>query len=507
MVCSNQYKPQVWSLETHSDWQRWLDKQIDCYDRGLVLILARHAAEQSVSYEGSLPMSIADWLAHIQSETAPNHRMRRANTLAQLCEKQSVSMESSSPAPRRGSPKDLPFSRKTFECISKKLQIHDSIVRAVSRTDIPTFNCEKVEMMERGAFVYSCRTPNSWESDLALSATLVLRKLQTIKGEVAHPLVIPGLLTELELSRHTRLVESSITDVETKILNLNVQAETLSRFQPAEIERRNHAKRGAWLDLTYLRNSLITWTGQLKKMIDHAKALESSCFLESLKTVNTGLPRQLEDMSSRCNDLEPLDSYAALMEDDQRKDTGTKIPTHSIGYSETQCHHNRGRSDIDRHESIYSSTYSLADAETVYVPQMRTVGAKITSRLISICDEYDEKIRDCTMRVDGMAMATQWSHSETAVDISLATSRDSRVMRSISLVTMVFLPGTFFATVFSMTFFDWHDQNGGTRVSSYLWVYIVVTVFFTAITIGLWYFFVIFRRTGRKTGDEENEVL
>lgn len=98
-------------------------------------------------------------------------------------------------------------------------------------------------------------------------------------------------------------------------------------------------------------------------------------------------------------------------------------------------------------------------------------------------------------------------------------------MRSISLVTMVFLPGTFFAvslggfesdeyltnnltqTVFSMTFFDWQGQNGGTRVSSYLWIYIVVTVIFTAITIGLWYFFVIFRRSGRKAGDEEIEML
>ena len=40
--------------------------------------------------------------------------------------------------------------------------------------------------------------------------------------------------------------------------------------------------------------------------------------------------------------------------------------------------------------------------------QMRRAGYKIRVRIQEITDEYDNKIRDCTMRVDGMAMATQW---------------------------------------------------------------------------------------------------
>lgn len=54
-----------------------------------------------------------------------------------------------------------------------------------------------------------------------------------------------------------------------------------------------------------------------------------------------------------------------------------------------------------------------------------------------------------------------------------------------------------------MTFFDWFDDDGKTRVSSYLWIYVVVTIVFTAVTIGLWYFFVLFRRNGWAAGDEE----
>jgi hypothetical protein len=37
------------------------------------------------------------------------------------------------------------------------------------------------------------------------------------------------------------------------------------------------------------------------------------------------------------------------------------------------------------------------------------------------------------------------AHSESFVQISLATSQESKAMKSIALITMLFLPGTFFA--------------------------------------------------------------
>jgi len=58
-----------------------------------------------------------------------------------------------------------------------------------------------------------------------------------------------------------------------------------------------------------------------------------------------------------------------------------------------------------------------------------------------------------------------------------------------------------------MTFFDWFDDDGKTRVSSYIWIYVVVTTLFTAITIGLWYFFVLFRRTNPSKTDEEQPKM
>ncbi|KAF2030942.1 hypothetical protein EK21DRAFT_48425, partial [Setomelanomma holmii] len=333
--------------------------------------------------------------------------------------------------------RNLPFSRVTFEKICQKLQVHRSIVRAVARTDVPSISCDRVDMRGQ-ALVYNCRTPNSWDFDMALSAThypergltygilygstfaiekSILQRLQSISIEAAHPLLLPGIFSELELSRHTQLVENSVNEVETKIFELNFQSGNVRNYSRTEEEQRNIAKRTAWLDLSYLRNCITTWSTQLLKIAEHTETLNQELY------------------------------------------------------------------------SISRTAVSIA--------------TDIKTRITAIQDEYDEKIRDCTMRVDGMAMATQWSHSETAVEIALATNQDSRVMRSISLVTMVFLPGTFFATVFSMTFFDWSGNGGKTRVSSYLWIYVVVTVISTAITIGLWYFFVISRRAGRTTNDEE----
>jgi hypothetical protein len=45
-------------------------------------------------------------------------------------------------------------------------------------------------------------------------------------------------------------------------------------------------------------------------------------------------------------------------------------------------------------------------------------GQKIKDRIQGIIDEYDDKIRDCTMRVDGMAMATQWARPTSTTVVS-----------------------------------------------------------------------------------------
>jgi hypothetical protein len=232
--------------------------------------------------------------------------------------------------------------------------------------------------------VYNCRTPNEWPSDMALSAThfpvfqltyaimygctsaieeTMLKKLDGVRAEASHPLLLPGIFAEIELVRHTRLVEKSIVDVETTIFELNFELGATHGPERREVERRNQAKRNIWLDLTYLRNSLITWERQLWKMAMHAEDL--------VKKVQapTG-PPQSDNMQGE------------------------------------------------------------GDDRLVRADETVAVGRRIKKRLDIIRDEYDEKIRDCTMRVDGMAMATQWVGGSTTKLHTVLTGegaqRDSR---------------------------------------------------------------------------------
>lgn len=61
-------------------------------------------------------------------------------------------------------------------------------------------------------------------------------------------------------------------------------------------------------------------------------------------------------------------------------------------------------------------------------------------------------------------------------------------MKTLAAVTMIFLPGTFVATLFSMPLFDWDKAAPNTTgmVSDRFWIYWVVTIPLTSLTIILW---------------------
>ncbi|CAI6341357.1 unnamed protein product [Periconia digitata] len=60
-------------------------------------------------------------------------------------------------------------------------------------------------------------------------------------------------------------------------------------------------------------------------------------------------------------------------------------------------------------------------------------------------------------------------------------------MRVIAAVTLVFLPGTFVATLFSASFWDFSPANSnGPHVSSWVWLYVVVTISLTAAVLAVW---------------------
>ncbi|KAH6672007.1 hypothetical protein B0J14DRAFT_594915 [Halenospora varia] len=70
-------------------------------------------------------------------------------------------------------------------------------------------------------------------------------------------------------------------------------------------------------------------------------------------------------------------------------------------------------------------------------------------------------------------------------NVSKAALRDSSDMRTIATVTLAFLPATVVATFFSTAFFNFQKQDQ--VVSSWIWLYCVVSLGLTVIVFIGWY--------------------
>jgi hypothetical protein len=195
----------------------------------------------------------------------------------------------------------------------------------------------------------------------------IVRRLSFATAEAAHPLLLPGIFAELERSRHVPLVEATIDELEGRIFELDFQSSDMQGMPDSEAKKRNQAKRSAWLDTTYLRNGLVSWSTQLAKLGQHADELKETVFT----------PISSKESPFHEKPVQELD-WGGMSKQDRQ-----------------QCEHQ------------YEGSRVQQEPEAVR-ERLRRVGDKIHGRIQAIIDEYDDKIRDCTMRVEGMAMATQW---------------------------------------------------------------------------------------------------
>jgi amino acid permease len=59
-------------------------------------------------------------------------------------------------------------------------------------------------------------------------------------------------------------------------------------------------------------------------------------------------------------------------------------------------------------------------------------------------------------------------------------------MRVITAITLVFLPGTFVATLFSASFWNFDPRTTGPMVSKWVWLYFFSTLALMLIVLGVW---------------------
>lgn len=69
-------------------------------------------------------------------------------------------------------------------------------------------------------------------------------------------------------------------------------------------------------------------------------------------------------------------------------------------------------------------------------------------------------------------------------------------MKTIAVLTLVFLPATSLASIFSMSMFNWQTQPGDVVVSRFIWIYFAFAAPLTLLILALW--IVWFRWTQRR---------
>ncbi|KAF1850221.1 uncharacterized protein K460DRAFT_12379 [Cucurbitaria berberidis CBS 394.84] len=95
---------------------------------------------------------------------------------------------------------------------------------------------------------------------------------------------------------------------------------------------------------------------------------------------------------------------------------------------------------------------------------------------------------------DGVQSLVQLVYAVSQQSDNEINHRYGADMRLITAITLIFLPGTFVATFFSSSFWDFAPGNTGSKVSGWVWLYWVVTIVLTLTVLFVWRWFTAIRR-------------
>jgi hypothetical protein len=167
-------------------------------------------------------------------------------------------------------------------------------------------------------------------------------------GAWTHPLLIVGILAELERERHMKLVQERVFALLTRVRALS-RGEAVS--VSSEMVRENYSV-DLWIDVSQLRIALGAWLAELRKVVGCVKELEG------------------------------------LLEEEEGgwgEKGGLKLEEMEKGYGEDE----KGGKGYKWKKSV------------------RKTGRRIQKRLGEIMAEYELKIKECSMVLDGMALSAQ----------------------------------------------------------------------------------------------------
>lgn len=126
-----------------------------------------------------------------------------------------------------------------------------------------------------------------------------------------------------------------------------------------------------------------------------------------------------------------------------------------------------------------------------YFHQRATSQVSVVSNIPPYTHEYHYPALSYVQPLSSSLMSRQLStllthkDAEASIELADAAKRDSSAMKTIAVMTMAFLPGTFFAALFAVPSLNW-DTSGAHVIQSQFWVYWAFTLPATMLVFLVW---------------------
>ncbi|KAJ5148147.1 hypothetical protein N7526_001499 [Penicillium atrosanguineum] len=76
-------------------------------------------------------------------------------------------------------------------------------------------------------------------------------------------------------------------------------------------------------------------------------------------------------------------------------------------------------------------------------------------------------------------------NNEVSLQLAKHSLSDNTMMKTVAIVSMIYLPGTFVSGIFGMSFFDYNSDKKKLDVGTDFWLYWIVTIALTLATMGM----------------------
>ncbi|KAK7920292.1 hypothetical protein PG985_008314 [Apiospora marii] len=294
-------------------------------------------------------------------------------------------------------------------------------------------------------------------------------RLDSYKRIALHPLMLPMVFVELERKRmldalqvETSILDQRILEIQTRLSNNNFAPEPDKSNTKKVTEEDSVA-------------SMVSVGGvaEVVEMVDRAKDSVNNETRENNDTMLRKDCKATKDWLMISKVKSGVQSLITILD---------AMATHSVEFSEGS-------------EPLTSPS---AGNRGIYTSNT----GKFQDRLREMDTELNSEVRTCDRFLSGMSMATQmeWNFytrrdAKANIIIAFASQRDSNQMKAIAYMGMVFLPGTFLATLFSMTFFRWIPDESPQVISPWIGLYCGSAAVLTLLT---WWFSNKYIRKGDK---------